>query len=165
VAAAKRTWWNCGYTASVRGVTSVAMSMHKLQEYGRMKILTLYSKCHYIVKMWGVLCSKSMVNHWLHTFPRNHEHCYVNDILNLIFNQLTDEERRYGYYRQDNATAHTANAIMVAIREPFQDKIIITRLCNSQVHKSVFAIFIFVEIWRDKSLGIILAVLKLCRMK
>jgi hypothetical protein len=46
---------------------------------------------------------------------------YDNDILNSLFNQLTVEERQYGYFQQDNATAHTANATMVAIQEVFED--------------------------------------------
>jgi hypothetical protein len=39
---------------------------------------------------------------------------YVNDTLNPFFNQLTAEERQYGYFQQNNTTAHTANAAMVA---------------------------------------------------
>jgi hypothetical protein len=46
---------------------------------------------------------------------------YVNGILNSFFNQLTAEERQHGYFQQDDATAHTANATMVAIREVFED--------------------------------------------
>jgi hypothetical protein len=49
---------------------------------------------------------------------------YVNDILNPFFNQLTAEEKQYVYFQQDNATAHTANAAMAAIREGFEDRII-----------------------------------------
>jgi hypothetical protein len=49
---------------------------------------------------------------------------YVNNILNPFFNQLTAEERQYGYFQQDNAIAHAANASMVAIREVFEDRII-----------------------------------------
>jgi hypothetical protein len=41
-----------------------------------------------------------------------------------FFNQLTAEERQHGYFQQNNATAHTANATMVAIREVFEDRII-----------------------------------------
>jgi hypothetical protein len=37
----------------------------------------------------------------------------------LFFNQLTAEETQRGYFHQDIATAHTANATMVAIREVF----------------------------------------------
>jgi hypothetical protein len=50
----------------------------------------------------------------------NSDH-YVNDILNLLFNQLTVEEKQHGYFQQDSATEHTANATMVAIREVFGD--------------------------------------------
>jgi hypothetical protein len=46
---------------------------------------------------------------------------YVNDILNPFFNQLTAEEIQYGYFQQDNATAHAANANIVAIWEVFED--------------------------------------------
>jgi hypothetical protein len=41
-----------------------------------------------------------------------------------FFNQLTAEERQHGYFQQNNATAHTANATIVAIREVFGDRII-----------------------------------------
>jgi hypothetical protein len=41
-----------------------------------------------------------------------------------FFNQLTAEERQHGYFQQNNAIAHTANATMVAIREVFEDRII-----------------------------------------
>jgi hypothetical protein len=41
-----------------------------------------------------------------------------------FFNQLTAEERQHGYFQQDSATAHTANATMVAIWEVFEDRII-----------------------------------------
>jgi hypothetical protein len=48
--------------------------------------------------------------------------CYVNDIPNPFISQLTAEERQYGYFQQDNATAHTTNATMVAIQEVFEDR-------------------------------------------
>jgi hypothetical protein len=38
---------------------------------------------------------------------------YVNDILNPFFSQLTAVERLYGYFQQDNAAAHAANATMI----------------------------------------------------
>jgi hypothetical protein len=38
-----------------------------------------------------------------------------------FFIHLTAEERQHGYFQQDNATAHTANATMVAVREVFED--------------------------------------------
>jgi hypothetical protein len=47
--------------------------------------------------------------------------CYFNDILKSFFSQQSAEERQHGYFQQDNATAHTTNATMVAIREMFED--------------------------------------------
>jgi hypothetical protein len=41
--------------------------------------------------------------------------------MNPFFSQLTAEERQHGYFLQDTAIAHTANATMVAIREVFED--------------------------------------------
>jgi hypothetical protein len=41
-----------------------------------------------------------------------------------FFNQLIAEERQYGYFQLDSATAQTANATMVAIRVVFEDRII-----------------------------------------
>ncbi|PNF34429.1 hypothetical protein B7P43_G13247 [Cryptotermes secundus] len=81
----------------------------------------------------GVWCA---VNQWPLFFNETmNSDRYVNDILNMFFNQLT-----YGYFQQDSATAHTATATMVAIREVFEDRII-SRGLDSQI--SVFAIFIF----------------------
>jgi hypothetical protein len=48
----------------------------------------------------------------------------VNDILKPVFNQLTAEERQYGYFQRDSAAAHKANATMVEIRKVFEDGII-----------------------------------------
>jgi hypothetical protein len=42
--------------------------------------------------------------------------------------QVTAEERQHGYFQQDSATAHTANATMVAIREMVKD--LLTYLCT-----------------------------------
>ena len=39
-------------------------------------------------------------------------------------NQLTDDELTTGYYQQDSATCHTANASMREIESFFQDRII-----------------------------------------
>jgi hypothetical protein len=57
--------------------------------------------------------------------------------------QLTAEERQYGYFQQDNATAYTANATMVAIREAFEDRIISRGLWPPRSPDLSFAIFIF----------------------
>jgi hypothetical protein len=41
-----------------------------------------------------------------------------------FFNQLTAEERQHGYFQQDNAMPHMANATMVAIWKSFEGRII-----------------------------------------
>jgi hypothetical protein len=62
----------------------------------------------------GVWCAVSLrrINGPLFFHETVNSDHYVNDILNLFFNQLTAEERQYGYFQHDNATAHTANATM-----------------------------------------------------
>jgi hypothetical protein len=68
------------------------------------------------------MCCKLAANHWPLIFHETvNSDRYVNNILNSFFNQLTAEERQHGYFQQDNAIAHTANATMVAIREVFED--------------------------------------------
>jgi hypothetical protein len=32
---------------------------------------------------------------------------YIHDIFNPLSTEVTDEERQYGYFQQDNAAAHT----------------------------------------------------------
>jgi inhibitor of nuclear factor kappa-B kinase subunit alpha len=53
---------------------------------------------------------------------------YVRHILEPFFEQLTDDERQYGYFQQDNATAHTARNSISALQEVFDDRIISTGL-------------------------------------
>jgi hypothetical protein len=33
---------------------------------------------------------------------------YIHDILEPVLEQMTDEERKYGYFQPDGGTAHTA---------------------------------------------------------
>jgi hypothetical protein len=53
---------------------------------------------------------------------------YVRNILEPFFEQLTDDERQYGYFQQDNATAHAARNSMSALQDMFDDRIISTAL-------------------------------------
>jgi hypothetical protein len=46
-------------------------------------------------------------------------HYWIACVLNPFFSQLTAEETQHGYFQQDNATAHTAHATIVARREGF----------------------------------------------
>jgi hypothetical protein len=48
---------------------------------------------------------------------------YVSDILELFFQELTEEETSYGYFQQDSATAHTARNSMQRLRDVFDDKL------------------------------------------
>jgi hypothetical protein len=48
---------------------------------------------------------------------------YVSDILEPFFQELTEEETRYGYFQQDIATAHTARNSMQRLRDVFDDKL------------------------------------------
>jgi hypothetical protein len=49
---------------------------------------------------------------------------YVGLILSPFFGQLTDEEKSYGHFMQDNATAHSANKSIIALDEVFGERII-----------------------------------------
>jgi hypothetical protein len=49
---------------------------------------------------------------------------YVQVILGQFFPELTEEERLYGWFQQDSATAHTARMSMLALSGVFGDRII-----------------------------------------
>jgi hypothetical protein len=49
---------------------------------------------------------------------------HVHVILGQIFPQLTEEERLYGWFLQDSATAHTACISMQALSDVFGEAII-----------------------------------------
>jgi hypothetical protein len=62
------------------------------------------------------MCCKSAVNRWLHICHETmNSDRYVNDILNLFFNQLTAEERQSGYFQLENTTAHMAKLIIFCL--------------------------------------------------
>jgi hypothetical protein len=65
-----------------------------------------------------VSCVSKLVKKWRATGSVPHN-LFMQ--CNPFFNQLTAEERQHGYFQQDSATAHTANATMVAIWEVFED--------------------------------------------
>jgi hypothetical protein len=48
---------------------------------------------------------------------------YVNNVLEPFFQTLTEEEKRYAYFQQDNAAVHTSHS-MEALREIFGERII-----------------------------------------
>jgi hypothetical protein len=51
-------------------------------------------------------------------------HWYMNNILNPFFHQQTAEERNYGYFQKENATAHANDNSMGPIHDVFDDRII-----------------------------------------
>jgi hypothetical protein len=48
----------------------------------------------------------------------------VNNILEPFFQTLTEEEKQYAYFQQDNVTAHTSQHSMEALLELFGERII-----------------------------------------
>jgi hypothetical protein len=48
----------------------------------------------------------------------------VNNILELFFQILTEEEKQHAYFQPDNATAHTAQHSMQDLHEIFGERII-----------------------------------------
>jgi hypothetical protein len=49
---------------------------------------------------------------------------YARVVLRQFFLELTEEERVYGWFQQDSATAHTAHMYMQALSDVFRDRII-----------------------------------------
>jgi hypothetical protein len=61
---------------------------------------------------------------WTCVFQRKNCERYVQVILGQLIPQLTEEERLYGWFLQDSATAHTARISMLALSDVFGDRII-----------------------------------------
>lgn len=53
---------------------------------------------------------------------------YVRTMLRPFLNELTQEEKDYGYFQQDGATAHTAHNSIATLHEVYDDRIISTGL-------------------------------------
>jgi hypothetical protein len=51
--------------------------------------------------------------------------CYVNSILELFFQMLTEEEKQYAYFQQDNAAAHTSQHSMEATCGTFGERMVL----------------------------------------
>jgi inhibitor of nuclear factor kappa-B kinase subunit alpha len=51
---------------------------------------------------------------------------YVQIIIGLLFPKLTEEERLYGWFQKDSATAHAARVSMQALSDVFGDRIIVS---------------------------------------
>jgi hypothetical protein len=58
---------------------------------------------------------------------------YVQVILRQLFPELTKEERLYGWFQQDSATAYSALMPMQALSDVFGDKIINTGIGSAHL--------------------------------
>jgi hypothetical protein len=47
----------------------------------------------------------------------------VNNILEPLYQMLAEEEKQYAYLQQNNATAHTLQNSMEALRESFSERL------------------------------------------
>jgi hypothetical protein len=65
----------------------------------------------------GVWCVISAEDNWACVFSTSSSKHFVTLILSPFFDQLTDENKLYRHFMQDNAMAHTANSSVVALHE------------------------------------------------
>jgi hypothetical protein len=61
-----------------------------------------------------------------------------------FFNQLTAEERHYGYFHQVNAVTHAANKYMAAVCEVFENKIISRGLQPPRSHDPMILVNVII---------------------
>jgi hypothetical protein len=74
---------------------------------------------------------------------------YVQVILGQFFPELTEEERLYGWFQQDSATARTARMSMRALSDVFRDRIVSSDIwpaCSPDLNPCDF----FFWSWRTK---------------
>ena len=75
------------------------------------------------IGVWCAVSAKRIIGPIFFEDTINSER-YRTQILAPFFQLLSDNERQYGYFQQDSATAHTAADSLDAIREVFDDRII-----------------------------------------
>jgi hypothetical protein len=73
---------------------------------------------------------------------------YVQAILGQFFSDLTEEERLYGRFQQDSATANTARVSKQALSDVFEDRVI-NAVFGQHVHP-IHAIFFFWGCLKDR---------------
>jgi hypothetical protein len=69
----------------------------------------------------NVLCPERKENYWSYTFYGHNSKRCVRYILQPFFTHLTDEEKLYGHFQKDSATALTAKHSMQALHEVSDD--------------------------------------------
>jgi hypothetical protein len=75
---------------------------------------------------------------------------YLSDILELFFQELTEEEIRYGYFQEDSSMAHTARISMQRLRDVFDEQIISQGFMATLLPQSLFVTFMCAVIQRGK---------------
>jgi hypothetical protein len=56
---------------------------------------------------------------------------YIRNTLEPFFEQLTDEERQYGYFQEDSSTLHATWNSMSALQGGFDDRIVASKITGS----------------------------------
>lgn len=75
------------------------------------------------VGVWCAVSAKKIIGPIFFNETINSER-YIQQILEPFFLELSPNEKFHGYFQQDGATAHTANATINRITEVFEDRII-----------------------------------------
>jgi hypothetical protein len=85
---------------------------------------------------WGLACCKGKEDCRTCFFFNGTINCerYAQVILWQLLPELTEEERLYGWFQQDSATAHTAYMSMQALSDTFRDRNISTGIWQAHSH-------------------------------
>jgi hypothetical protein len=75
------------------------------------------------IGVWCAISAHRIIGSVFCQYTINSER-YVRLILTPFFRELTEEEKTCGYFKQDNATAHTASHSMNEINQVFGDRMV-----------------------------------------
>jgi hypothetical protein len=75
--------------------------------------------------VWSAVSTRRIITVFFHLTVDSNR--YVEEMFNPFVNQLIDEEKAYGYFQQDGATAHTARHSMSRILEVFPEERVVSR--------------------------------------
>jgi hypothetical protein len=76
------------------------------------------------VGVWCAVSGQRITEPILFFYDTVNSERYMNNILELFFQILTEEEKQHAYFQQDNTTAHTSQHSMGALHEIFGERII-----------------------------------------
>jgi hypothetical protein len=75
---------------------------------------------------------------------------YVQVILGQLFSELTEEERLYGWFQQDSATAHTAHMSVQSLSDVLGNRIISSGIWPASSPDLNHCDFLFRSCLKDK---------------